>query len=159
MKRVFHSNSLNVTFDDAQFFSIVKKHLKRTSTETGGILCGKYSKDLVEAEITEVYGPTSDSKFGRCSFVRGTRGLSQRLDKLWRKGIYYVGEWHLHPYFSANPSFQDKAQIIQNSNDDNLKCPEPVMIIVGMEREQFIFKVFAVVDSEMIELHEVGGKN
>lgn len=82
MTRKFRKNSLTVEFEDANFWHIVKKHLKKQNTETGGILCGSYSEDLSSVKITEVCEPTEDSQFGRSQFIRGIKGLTKKLSQV-----------------------------------------------------------------------------
>ncbi|MDD4315727.1 MAG: Mov34/MPN/PAD-1 family protein [Clostridia bacterium] len=156
MKKKFSNGNWTIEFDDDEFVKIIRKHLKRERTETGGILCGYYSNDFRTAKVTEVCLPTNDSKFGRASFVRGTQGLCLSLSKKWRKGVYYLGEWHLHPFASPNASGQDIKQIIENSQDKNLKCPEPIMIIAGMKEEEYVFKTYVVFSGEAVELLDEG---
>lgn len=99
--------------------------------ETGGILIGHYTDDLSTAIITEATGAPADSLKKRFSFFRGTSGIEKILNSRWPEKRYYIGEWHYHPSSSANPSDLDIEQIHKFSHDKNLKCPEPIMIIVG----------------------------
>lgn len=53
--------------------------LSAGSSETGGILVGRYSDDLSLAIVLEATPPPSDSKRGRAWFVRGGNGLRNLL--------------------------------------------------------------------------------
>src|SRR5690349_6378790 len=79
---------------------------KARATETGGVLVGRYSEAFNCAEVTRVSPPPRDSKADRCSFERGSEGLEAWLLKLWSASArtYYLGEWHFHPYASAEAS-------------------------------------------------------
>lgn len=47
------------------------------------------------------------------------------------QGLYYLGEWHYHPNTSAVPSSTDLKQMFILSKNNDLKCPEPILIIIG----------------------------
>ena len=99
--------------------------------ETGGVLIGRYNKTHNMALITRIYGPPADSQKGQNTFVRGTKGLQQLIDKLWRVNEYYLGEWHFHPRGTARPSPIDVRQMRRISASDEHHCPEPILIVVG----------------------------
>lgn len=122
--------------------------------ETGGILIGQYIDNYRSAKITAIIGPPTDSKHGRTTFVRGTKGLKKIFDSNWKKGSYYLGEWHYHPYALPDPSFQDINQMKKISVDHKYHCPEPLMIIIGMDGNVFIERVFASLKGQsLIEFH------
>ena len=64
-----------------------------------------------------------------------------------------MGDWHLHPYGAPIASGQDVSQLIQNSKDDSLKCPEPLMVIVGGKNNKEI-KVYACFNNTIYECVE-----
>ena len=99
--------------------------------ETGGILIGNYSSDQAIANILQITPPPKNSRRSKCTFYRGIDGLKKILDLAWDQGQYYLGEWHYHPNASSTPSKTDKKQMIILSQDSKLKCPEPILIIVG----------------------------
>lgn len=134
---------------ELQGYCTQSKHL-----ETGGILIGRYIDNHRSAKINAVVGPPSDSKHGRTTFVRGTKGLKKILDSYWKKGWYYLGEWHYHPYALPDPSFQDISQIKKISTDIKYHCPEPLMIIIGMDGTTIINRIFASLKGQnLIEFH------
>lgn len=109
-------------------------HLSRKAglIETGGILVGKYSESQDTAVIARVTGPPRDSRAGRSFFERGTRGLQALLDRLWHgEPEYYLGEWHFHPGADTEPSGEDRKQMRSFATCDALRCPEPILLIVG----------------------------
>lgn len=108
------------------------EHCERAGhLETGGILIGRYSNLGDQAFVTDVTGPPSDSVATPWSFVRGIRGLQQRISRAWRRREYYLGEWHFHPMAAPNPSDRDRAQIRAFAKDADYKCPEPILIVIG----------------------------
>lgn len=108
--------------------------------ETGGILLGHYS-DLNEcAVVTEITQAPVDSRSGLNWFIRGVRGLQNKLDHLWRRNRkFYIGEWHFHPFGSPQPSPPDIRQMQEISTSEQYHCPEPVLLILGGDpKAQFL---------------------
>lgn len=100
--------------------------------ETGGILAGHYTARREMAHVRAVLPAPVDSLIGRTTFERGTTGTRAWLDRLWReRGLYYLGEWHSHPYASADPSPRDRQTMRNRSLVQAYACPEPLLLIVG----------------------------
>lgn len=104
---------------------------KANPNETGGVLIGYYSADQITASILHITPPPRHSTHQKYSFHRSSTGLKKILDSMWDQGQYYLGEWHYHPNASAEPSNTDLKQMVVISKNKNLKCPEPILIIVG----------------------------
>ena len=102
-----------------------------TSNETGGILVGFYTESLNKAVVQDVFGPPPDSKRGKTWFFRGILGLQQKLNALWRRKVYYLGEWHFHPFGSPVPSEADIRQMRSVATSNDYRCPEPILVIIG----------------------------
>lgn len=105
------------------------------SSETGGILIGRYSDDLSLAIVIEATPPPLDSRRGSTWFVRGVSGLRDMLGKRWRskERTYYVGEWHFHPASRIAPSQEDFSQMVQIAQAEEYDCKEPLLIILGAD--------------------------
>ena len=99
--------------------------------ETGGILIGRYGEYRDRVIVSRLTGPPRDSRQLPANFIRGITGLARRLRGDWRDGLYYVGEWHFHPYNSPQPSPTDRGQIKAFASDPSLSCPRPLLLIVG----------------------------
>lgn len=129
--------------------------------ETGGVLVGNYTPDRATAILTAATSPPRDSKAGRTWFHRGVVGLQRFLAKLWSKPSreYYIGEWHHHPSIVVAPSGDDVRQMEMISADENYRCPEPVLVIVGISRnKEWNAKVFVFpITGEPAELKEFPG--
>lgn len=153
MKKYKFEN-ITILFDESKLLNYIDDHIRNSDKETGGVLCGYYTEDKVSAVITDFLEPTKDSILGRASFVRGISGLKEMLDEKWNEGKYYLGDWHLHPYSSPSASWQDVSQLIQNSRDGSLKCPEPIMVIIGgkTNMEINLYICFHGVVKECIEI-------
>lgn len=119
--------------------------------ETGGILIGRYSQDLRVAYVSRITAAPSDSEAGPFWFERGVRGLQQLLNRLWRGGRkYYLGEWHYHPGGSS-PSSEDLSQIENIARATAYRCPEPILIVLGM-REDDLRVFVSPRNGQLIEL-------
>ncbi|MDY4784375.1 Mov34/MPN/PAD-1 family protein [Pygmaiobacter massiliensis] len=129
----FHSK------DERMYVSIPSSELNRmyqycsnsNPYETGGILIGYYSSSCDTAVVTEVTGQPSNSKQTFTRFFRSSTNLVPLLNSRWPSGKYYLGEWHYHPNSSPMPSVIDERTIKACAINKRLKCPEPLLIIVG----------------------------
>jgi len=117
----------------AQVRTLLRLTRSARAKETGGVLVGHYNDAFSRAEVCTVSSPPRDSKAGWCHFERGSAGLEAWLLKLWRASArtYYLGEWHFHPYASAEASAHDRAQMRAIAADTRYACPEPVLFILG----------------------------
>ncbi len=108
------------------------------NSETGGILIGRYSDDLLVALVREATPPPLDSRRGRSWFVRGVSGLRDILGKKWRakERTYYIGEWHFHPVEHVEPSGDDFVQMLEISHAKEYDCKEPLLLILGTGQRQ-----------------------
>ena len=123
--------------------------------ETGGILIGRYSDDLKWAEITTITGAPAESKQTLCSFVRSTRGIITKLKRAWQKQQYYFGEWHYHPNASPKPSALDLKTMVNLSKDEDLGCPEPILLVIGGSSSNWLQYIGVYVKEQEIELYEI----
>ncbi|MBE6847568.1 MAG: hypothetical protein E7503_05505 [Ruminococcus sp.] len=122
--------------------------------ETGGIIIGKYSDDGLTAHISEISNSPADSVKKKAFFKRGIKGLQKRLDTLWKDNYYYLGEWHYHPNSMPTPSSSDIKQMISLSQNKKLNCPEPILIIIGGNREHWLQTVIVVANETIIPFYE-----
>lgn len=122
--------------------------------ETGGILIGRYSKDLKWAEITTITRAPAESKRTRCSFMRSTQGIITKLKNAWKKQQYYLGEWHYHPNASPKPSGLDLQTMLNLSGSEELHCPEPILLIIGGSPSTWYQYIGVCVEDQEIELYE-----
>lgn len=121
---------------------VLKFCLRANGVETGGILNGYYAEGHDKAIVCSISGPPVDSKSGSTWFIRGIRGLQERIDKLWSKGHFYLGEWHFHPGGRAYPSPTDIKSMQKVAHDPQYHCPEPIMIIVGGSSEKWEIRAY-----------------
>lgn len=125
---------------------------KANPCETGGILVGNYSSDQTTASITQITSPPKESKHHKFSFYRSSTGLMQFLNSMWNQGQYYLGEWHYHPNSPPIPSNTDLRQMSTLSKNNKLKCPEPILIIIGGSIKEWKVSVGIYVNDKYISL-------
>ena len=106
--------------------------------ETGGIIIGYYDEECRNAVITECTNPPEDSTATRNCFFREIKGLKSLLKKKWNeKREYYLGEWHLHPGTSPDPSKTDISQMKKIEHDPKFNCREPILLVLGEKYNHF----------------------
>lgn len=125
------NNDLIVQLPSSELRNMKRLCNKANPCETGGILIGHYSPDNHSAIITKVTAAPSQSKATHNRFFRSNVGILKILDKLWINGEYYLGEWHYHPNATPQPSHIDIDSMKAIANNQNLHCPEPILIIIG----------------------------
>ena len=115
---------------------IVRHCIRSNGLETGGILAGRYTEDLAWAVVTDASGPPPDSTSSATSFFRGTSGTRRWLRRQWRRGAYYLGEWHFHGALPPWPSLTDEDQLREIAADSSYQCVAPILLIVSYEKPQ-----------------------
>lgn len=127
--------------------------------ETGGLLIGRYGDYGDRALVSKVTGPPADSKRTPVSFVRGVAGIAKRLATEWRDGLYLIGEWHLHPDASPQPSGTDIGQTLTFAKASDYHCPHPVLVVVGGGPRRWRMTVGVVLHGQFVpfDLREEGG--
>lgn len=115
--------------------SMLELSAKAGGVETGGILIGRYSSDRATATIEKATESPRDSKGGARWFRRGASGLRSLLERLWTSGLHYVGEWHLHPGASPDPSTTDAETMWSIARNEAYACAEPILVVVGGQKQ------------------------
>lgn len=123
--------------------------------EIGSVLIGNYSLNQTTANILQITPPPKDSIQAKYNFHRGSSGLIKVLDTVWNQGQYYLGEWHYHPNMSSFPSSIDKKQMMILSQDKRLKCPEPILIIIGGHKGNWNINVRLFANNKEIILYNL----
>lgn len=120
------------TYSEKNVQEILRHCAVAGQNETGGLLVGFYSENLDIANVRAVGGPPPDSKAGRTWFQRGVSGLKSWLHKLWfGDHVYFIGEWHFHPFASPAPSSIDFSQMNEIATNPKWQCTAPILMIVG----------------------------
>lgn len=115
---------------------LVSARTKCLPKETGGVLLGVVDRPGCSLAILGMLPAPPDSEAWPASFIRGSNGLAQEVDKVARRtlgNVLYVGEWHSHPHgFDSTPSVQDLAAVAicaPNAHADGL--PTLMLIVAG----------------------------
>lgn len=140
----------NVNLDNKCYEQMLYYSDKANPYETGGILIGNYSLNLTTANILQITPPPKNSTYKKYSFYRSSTELKKILDAAWEQGYYYLGEWHYHPNKLAIPSKVDIKQMIDFSENRSLRCPEPILIIIGGNRDSWKATVSVFSDGKHI---------
>src|SRR5512133_3115240 len=125
----------------AEMTRLAQKHYPR---EVGTALVGSYSDDGFCAQVTGLAPLTEDSRGARTRFQRGSRGLREFFDRVFRKSrglVHYVGEWHSHPDGPAKPSNVDMASVVSIAQDLEARCPECILVIAATTSRATTFGV------------------
>lgn len=121
-----------IFIEDSVYKRLLATQKESHPMETGGIIIGYYDTEYRNAIITECTCPPEDSKASKNHFFRGTKGLKSLLKRKWdEEKEYYLGEWHLHPGSSPNPSTTDIDQMKKIEYDSKFNCKEPILLILG----------------------------
>lgn len=138
------------------YFSILGHLDKIIGKETGGIITGHYSSSLQDVYINELSYAPGDSKAGYSWFVRGVKGVSEYLKKIWdKKEEYYLGEWHFHPADVKTPSSKDVLQMKKISEDKRFNCKEPLLLIFSRNnKDEYHLEVSLFIGSTIYKFYK-----
>lgn len=137
MKPLYHFRSKDarygLTLPGNAVRHMLEEAVKADGTETGGLLIGLYNDALDTAMVTRTASPPADSVRTRTTFWRGVAGVQEMLQHLWTRSVrtFYLGEWHVHPGFSAQKSRTDDETMDSESLKQAFHCAVPVLVILG----------------------------
>lgn len=107
----------------------------RLPSETGGVLVGSVDRTRRIVYVADALPSPRDSIEWPHSYIRGTRGLSQKvaaISALTHEQLNYVGEWHSHPDGSSTlPSEDDREAFRWLADRISLDSQPAVFCIVG----------------------------
>ncbi|NQY87669.1 MAG: Mov34/MPN/PAD-1 family protein [Colwellia sp.] len=98
--------------------------------EAGGLL---FAKEL-ESNIVEIEYVTTPTKFdwrSRFGFRPNKREAQNLINENFKRGLYYVGDWHSHPQISPVPSDQDMETIKDIFCKSTHSLNYVIMLILG----------------------------
>jgi Prokaryotic homologs of the JAB domain len=122
-----------LTLPDEAVRRMLSEAIRAKDCETGGVLVGLYNATLDTAIVTLAAPPPPDSREDPNTFWRGVVGVREMLQDLWTRPIrtYYLGEWHVHPGFSAEHSGLDDQTMYGHDLRRSFQCAVPVLVILG----------------------------
>lgn len=103
-------------------------------SETGGVFIGVCNYKTKTIHVTSTIKAPPDSKSDSTQFIRGHRGLAEKVSEIEDNSggqIGYIGEWHSHPDGPNFLSQQDMLSITQHKLEcSRLLPPLPVFITI-----------------------------
>lgn len=125
---------LVVTIEDNVIESLKKSSIDAYPNETGGFLAERYLSN--NCAYVECLVEPSKKKCSPCSFQRSTKGMNKLWDRLNKKGLIYLGEWHSHPNGSSIYSNTDLDTIRSIASNENIKIIRPLLLIVSLNNNE-----------------------
>ena len=147
--RFCSTSNLSVEISEKLIKRIIRVCKLSYPYECGGILIGYYAEDCTSAVVTNI---TNQIGNHITRFSRDESGLIKLLNRQWRKGYYYIGEWHYHPDNSSRPSNTDLNTMRKLSMANGLKCPEPILMIIGGKDGNWNYNVSIITKDNYIPL-------
>ena len=139
----FKTGEWNVCFDEVLASRLAELRQSKLPNETGGILLGSFDLHRKIAYISDTVPSPPDSKEWPVLYIRGCVGLKrevERISRISRGMLQYVGEWHSHPDgCSCAPSDDDCkvfAWLKSHMSADGLPS---LMIIAGENNETAVY--------------------
>ena len=115
----------------------------RLPNETGGVLVGSRDRSRKILYVVDALPSPPDSEELKTSYIRGTKGLSQKVERIVRitsSNLDYIGEWHSHPDGSSvQPSSHDLKLLdwiragMEEEGETGLMC------IIGEEKQLGVY--------------------
>ena len=100
-----------VIWDSELLDTLARMRECRLPNETGGVLVGSRDRSRKILYLVDALPSPPDSEELKTSYIRGTKGLSEEVDRIVRitsSNLDYIGEWHSHPDgHSVEPSASD----------------------------------------------------
>jgi integrative and conjugative element protein (TIGR02256 family) len=130
----FESNGYKFIMDSGRLNKILMTAYSRLPFETGGVLVGYYTEDLTTAILLDSFEAFKPGEGSVGSFRPDTDFIQAELDRIWDESggcQYYLGDWHSHPRNLPLPSDLDDETMFIYSDDADMNCPQPILMIVG----------------------------
>lgn len=124
------AGGLSVLISPEAISAMIAASISAGGRETGGILIGRYGADGWSSHILEATPKPRGSRAGWLWFRRASTGLEKLLANRWSQGLHYVGEWHLHPSGTPEPSGPDARAMEKIAADKAYECSEPILVVI-----------------------------
>jgi integrative and conjugative element protein (TIGR02256 family) len=105
---VFRSEELDLelSFSDNVIHELQKYRQTGAKLETGGMLfTSSLDSNVIDIDLISSASDLDVRK--RFGFIPNKRTAQTMIDKNYKNGFYYIGDWHTHPELSPSPSPQD----------------------------------------------------
>lgn len=129
------SEQITAFLTDAAGSVIANESLRSADgLETGGILLGTSSANLIEVRHAGDPGP--NAKRGTHTFHRDLQHAQHLADTAWAEDhSLWIGEWHTHPSGDLAPSALDLDSYLRHLHDPDLNFDHFVAMIVGLDSQ------------------------
>lgn len=107
------------------------RQTSRSAPEAGGMLLATIEPDLVR--VVRATEPTATDRRSRSAFFPKLSHQQRVIDKQFRSGLHFIGEWHTHPEPRPTPSSVDLRSMADCFRDSRHQLASLVMLILGTE--------------------------
>lgn len=132
-----------VCFDEVLTQRLAELRNTKLPNETGGVLLGSFDLHRKIVYITDTVPSPPDSEEWPVLYIRGCAGLKpevERISRISRGMLQYVGEWHSHPDgCSCAPSVDDCKVFAWLTAHMSVDGFPALMIIAGEKKEMAIY--------------------
>ena len=97
--------------------------------ESGGLLFGHFELPRVILDV--VTAPVATDKQGQYHFEIDSKNADKEIQKQFKAGHHFLGEWHTHPQVQPHPSPKDLQTIRNLFVNSRHELNAVIMIIVG----------------------------
>lgn len=99
------------------------------TNEAGGFLFGKICSGVVT--VLSVSFPSRADKRSRFGFSWDKREANKTIQKNFKNGLHYLGDWHTHPCSKPAPSWDDTQAIRSTFLNSEHQLNYFIMLILG----------------------------
>lgn len=123
---------------------IFQETSKRYPYETGGVLVGRKSENIIRLAV--FVGPGPNAIHDKYSYTPDDEYDEQKIAEVYHAtdgDQTYLGDWHSHPATGAYLSEKDKGVIKKTACYIPARLPDPIMIVIGtdpIEIKAWIYK-------------------
>lgn len=120
---------LSVYFSENTIAQLYQYKQTGNKTEAGGFLFGEISSGVVT--ILSASSPSRADKRSRFGFSWNKREANKTIQKHFKSGLHYLGDWHTHPCSNPTPSWDDTQAIRSTFLDSEHQLNYFIMLILG----------------------------
>ncbi|BDM63449.1 hypothetical protein NFHSH190041_09010 [Shewanella sp. NFH-SH190041] len=120
---------LSVQFSENAIAELYKYKQTGNKTEAGGFLFGKICTGVVT--VLSASSPSRADKRSRFGFSWNKREANKTIQKHFKNGLHYLGDWHTHPCGNPTPSWDDTQAIRSTFLDSEHQLNYFIMLILG----------------------------
>jgi len=139
------SSPLTVWWEAGPRDAILAEATRALPRETGGVLLGwSTATDVV---ISHQVGPGANAEHFRTRFLPDRDWQAEEIARIYERSgrtIAYLGDWHTHPGGEPFPSAMDMIALHRIAQDQEARCPRPVMGILGSDANEYWTAAFHV---------------